>query len=88
VLTTQNSSGLVKSQPTDKENLTMAQEVKNIKIRIVRACIVAGEHANEGQTFDAPKDIPVADAKYLIGIGKAEAVDEIGRVATDKPAKK
>ncbi len=54
----------------------MAQDVKSMKIRITRACIVKGEHAGEGQLFEAPKDIPLIDAKYLVGIQKAEVVDE------------
>lgn len=54
----------------------MAKEEKSMKIRITRACIVNREHAGEGQFFEAPKDIPLADAKYLVGIEKAEVVDE------------
>jgi len=66
------------------------KEEKIIKIRILRACIVAGEHANEGQLFEAPKDITIADAKYLIGINKAEVVGETkpAAVAVDKSPKK
>lgn len=59
----------------------MAEE-KSMKIRITRACIVKGEHAGEGQLFDAPKDIPLTDAKYLVGIGKAEVAED------SKPAEK
>lgn len=64
----------------------MAKEEKSMKIRITRACIVNGVHAGEGQLFEAPKDITMADAKYLVGIEKAELFDESKTVA-EKPKK-
>lgn len=63
----------------------MAEKEKISKIRIVRSCIVNGEHAEEGKTFDVPKEVPEADAKYLIGIKKAE---DISNQPVEKPAKK
>lgn len=58
---------------------------KITKIRIVRSCIVNGAHASEGQTFDVPKEVSEADAKYLLGIKKAEIYD--GAVKAEEPKK-
>lgn len=46
-----------------------------MKIKIIEPCIVKGESLRTGDYLESPSQITDADARYLIGIGRAEAVE-------------
>lgn len=70
MLKTSNAGGLVKSQPP-QENVTM------LKVKIIRATIANKQAVVEGQIVELSDH----EAKFLIGIGKAVAVESKGKAA-------
>lgn len=50
-----------------------APEEKRMKIQILRQTVAAGQPVVEGQTVE----VPDAEARFLISIGKAQAVEAV-----------
>ena len=64
MLTTNNTGGLANRQSP--------QEIKLMKVKILRNTVANGQPVEVGQIVDVSE----SDAAMLIGIGKAEAVNE------------
>ena len=93
LLKTSNSDALVynegvasfseQTQTSKIKVLSMAKPEKNIQVKILRNTMAGGEVARVGSVVTLPEN----EAKYLIGIGKAEDAPKGARDSReDKPA--